>query len=253
MPLTTFAGGRLFGVRHGHDRPWVLALHGWQRSHGDFASVLESLDAVALDLPGFGAAPEPPAGWSPADYANWVAPVLDELAERPVVLGHSFGGRVAVHLAATHGARVGAVVLTGVPLVHAPGTRRRRPPIPFRVGRTLRRAHLVSDSAMEALRQRYGSADYRNARGVMRQVLVKAVGEDGGYGELLAAYPGPIELVWGADDTAAPVAGAETALGFCRQGRLCVVTGVDHFTPRHAVAELRAALERHRPESSPAK
>ena len=247
MPLTTFAGGRLFGVRHGHDRPWVLALHGWQRSHRDFAPVLEGLDAIAVDLPGFGAAPEPPKPWSTAEYAEWVAPVLDELAERPVVLGHSFGGRVAVHLAAACAPRVGAQVLSGVPLVRPPGVGPRPTPVPFRVGRALHRAHLVGDRRMEALRRRYGSEDYRAVQGVMRQVLVKAVAEDGGYGERLSAYPGPIELVWGAEDTVAPVAGAQAAVARCRQGRLCVVAGADHFTPRHAVAELRAAIERHRP------
>jgi len=247
MPLTTFAGSRLFGVRHGHDRPWVLALHGWRRSHRDFAAVLDGFDAIALDLPGFGVAAPPAAGWSTAEYAEWVAPVLDEMVERPVVLGHSFGGRVAVHLGAARGDRVGAQVLTGVPLVAPLGTSRKRGPRAVRVGRALHRAHLVSDTRMDALRQRYGSADYRAATGVMREVLVKAVGEDGAYGDLVASYGGPIELVWGENDTVTPVAMAEEAVTRCRDGRLEVVAGADHLTPAHATAELRAALARHRP------
>ena len=63
--------------------------------------MLEGLDAIALDLPGFGVAQEPPAAWSTAEYASFVNPVLDDMAGGPVVvLGHSFGARVAVHLAA---------------------------------------------------------------------------------------------------------------------------------------------------------
>jgi pimeloyl-ACP methyl ester carboxylesterase len=152
VPLTSFAGGTLFGVRHGQGRPWVLALHGWQRSHRDFDTVLDGFDAIALDLPGFGATPAPPAAWSTAEYAAAMVPVLDEMAETVVVLGHSFGGRVSVHLAAAHPDRIGAQVLTGVPLTRTPEPRRRAP-WPFLAGRALHRAHLVSDRRMERIRR----------------------------------------------------------------------------------------------------
>jgi len=90
------------GHRHGHSRrarPPRLA-----RSHKDFDATLApadgaTLDAVALDLPGFGATPAPPEVWGAAEYAAFVAGVLDEMAAPVVVLGHSFGGKVAVALA----------------------------------------------------------------------------------------------------------------------------------------------------------
>ena len=40
------------------------------------------------------------------EYAAAVGLILDEMAAQVVVLGHSFGGRVAVHLAATRPATV---------------------------------------------------------------------------------------------------------------------------------------------------
>ena len=109
--LKAFAGGNLFGATTGSGRPWVLALHGWRRTHVDFDAVVggpDPLDAVALDLPGFGVSPEPPEGWGAEDYASFVSAVLDEMVDRVVVIGHSFGGRVAVHLAANHPDRVGS-------------------------------------------------------------------------------------------------------------------------------------------------
>jgi pimeloyl-ACP methyl ester carboxylesterase len=144
MALSTFAGGRLWGARYGTGGPWVLALHGWGRDHHDFDEVLNGLDAVALDLPGYGVAPEPPEPWSTLEYADWVAPVLDELGSGPVVLaGHSFGGRVAVHLAAEaeratgRQGRIGALVLTGAPLAPPPGKRLSRPSLAYRAGERL--------------------------------------------------------------------------------------------------------------------
>src|SRR3954468_21028806 len=75
--LTAYDNGRLFGERAGTASPWILALHGWQRTHRDFARVLESLDALAVDLPGFGASPPPPEAWGGADYAAALLPILD--------------------------------------------------------------------------------------------------------------------------------------------------------------------------------
>ena len=245
--LKTFAGGRLFGECYGQGAAWVLALHGWMRSHRDFDEVLEGVEAIAVDLPGFGAAPAPPEGWSTAEYADWVAPVLDELAPRPVVLGHSFGGRVAAQLAARHPDRIGALVLSGVPHLVADGRPGQKPPPGFRLGKALYRRGLIGQDRMEAMRRRYGSADYRAAEGVMRDVLVKAVNET--YGQQLSAYPGPIDLVWGQDDDQAPLAEAAAAVEECADGRLVTLPGVGHLTPRQAPAALRAAILRHRPAS----
>ena len=247
--LSAFADGRLFGSVHGSGAPGapsVLALHGWGRSGADFDAVLQGLDAVALDLPGFGATPPPSEAWGAAGYAMAIAPVLDELATPVVVVGHSFGGRVAVHLADARPERIAALVLTGVPLVKPPGavTSASRPAAVYRVARALHRRGLFPDARMEALRRRHGSPDYRAATGVMRDVLVRVVNET--YEEQLARLACPVELVWGDDDPEVPVAVAEAALAFLSAGLgiLTVVPGAGHFTPRTAPVELRAAVTR---------
>ncbi|MEO7836991.1 MAG: alpha/beta hydrolase [Acidimicrobiales bacterium] len=244
--LSAFASGRLFGAVHGSDAPSVLALHGWARTGSDFDATLQGLDAVALDLPGFGATPAPPAPWGAAGYAEAVAAILDELAPPVVVVGHSFGGRVAVHLAAAEPDRVAALVLTGVPLVRVAkaGSKPRRPAITYRTARELHRRGLLSDARMEALRRRHGSPDYRATSGVMRDVLVRVVNET--YEVQLARITCPVELVWGDDDPEVPLAVAEAAAALLTDAAvtLTVVRGAGHFTPRTAAAELRAAVSR---------
>jgi pimeloyl-ACP methyl ester carboxylesterase len=275
--LKSFDGGRLFGASYGGDgTPWLLALHGWARTHQDWRAVLGARDAgtvpqgsspatrpsrigdpsvdesggldamasVALDLPGFGATPPPPEAWGSAEYAAAVAPVLAELEVPTVVVGHSFGGRVAVHLAAAQPGLVKALVLTGVPLVRqAAGSR--RPPLRYRVGRALYGRGLVGEDRMETLRQRYGSPDYRAATGVMRQVLVRTVNET--YDDQLRALRCPVELVWGDDDTEVPVSVAETAARLLARPNLTVCRGAGHLVPLTAPDALRQAIERHRP------
>lgn len=242
--LRSFAGGRLMGETFGTGTPTVLALHGWSRSRQDFSAALapagaEPLDAIALDLPGFGATPAPPEAWGSGEYAELVARVLAEMATPVVVLGHSFGGRVAVELAAARPDDVAALVLTGVPLLRPDGGGRRTP-LAFQAGRLLDRAGLISEARMEALRQRYGSTDYRAAVGVMRQVLVRVVNER--YDDALSAIRCPITLLWGDDDSVAPVEMARVVAGKLDDARLIVLPGAGHLTPLSVPAALHDAL-----------
>jgi pimeloyl-ACP methyl ester carboxylesterase len=184
--------------------------------------------------------------WGSADYAKALVPVLEEIGRPIVVLGHSFGGRVAVHLAAQQPDAVVALVLTGVPLFRTGEAR--QPPLGFRLARALHRRGLFSDARMEALRQQHGSADYRAATGVMRDVFVKVVNES--YDEQLRALSQPVELIWGDDDTEAPLAVAERAAGVLSDARLTVARGAGHLTPLTAPDALRQALIQHRPAQS---
>jgi pimeloyl-ACP methyl ester carboxylesterase len=245
VALKTFCDGRVFGERAGV-APRVLALHGWARDHRDWTSALSGVDAILLDLPGFGASPPPPEAWGSLEYATALEPVLDELVAPAVVVGHSFGGRIALHLAALAPDKVSALVVSGVPL----GPRRAgsRPRLGFRVVKGLHRAGVLGDERMESARQRYGSEDYRRAEGVMRSVLVRTVAED--YGEVLGRITCPVELVWGVADTAAPIAGARAAATVLRRANLTELDG-DHFACFTHRDELMAAVERALAASAP--
>jgi pimeloyl-ACP methyl ester carboxylesterase len=116
---------------------------------------------------------------------------------------------VAVCLAAQRPELVSGLVLAGVPLLRRTAQAAAQPALGFRFARALHRWNLLSDARMEALRQRYGSADYAAAQGMMRLVLVRSVGES--YDDELARLECPVALVWGALDTAAPVEVAQRA------------------------------------------
>jgi pimeloyl-ACP methyl ester carboxylesterase len=236
MPLEVIAG--CFGERFGPAAP-VLALHGWGRSRHDWARVLAATGGLALDLPGFGAAPPPAVPMGAAGYAGAVEPVLDALGGPVVVAGHSFGGRVAVHLAARRPEAVAGLVLAGVPLVRLPGARARVAP-GYRAVRLARRLRLVPETALERARRRHGSADYRAATGVMRAVLVRVVGES--YEEQLAVLACPVHLVWGAADRVIPPVVAERARDLLAAGMLTLLPGVGHDVPAEAPEALAAAI-----------
>ena len=231
----------MFGERVGAEPPWVLALHGWGRTHRDWSAVLDGLDAIALDLPGFGSTPPPDEPWGLQDYARAVAPVLDEMSKPVVIVGHSFGGSIAVHLAASAGPdKVRAVVATGSPLVRDRGPRT-RVPLGFRVARWLNSRGLFPDSKMEELRNARGSADYRAASGVMRDTLVRVVNEDAS--EVLPGLPMPLHLVWGENDADVPVVTAAAAQALTPEASLIRLPGVGHDTPAEAPDAIRKVLD----------
>ena len=242
MALKAYGDGSLFGETSGEGPPQVLALHGWARRGSDFAASLQGFSFIALDLPGFGATPAPSAAMGAAGYARAIEPVLIEFSDRVVLVGHSFGGRVAVHLAATRPDRVKGLILTGVPLLRREGGRK-VPPV-FRMARWAARLGLIRASTIERLRRRYGSPDYRAAEGVMRQILVTTVNES--YEEQLAQLALPVELLWGADDTEVPVAVAERAAVLLSAAgsevKLVIEPGVGHLLPVAAPAALHRAV-----------
>jgi len=209
-PLRAFAEGSLFGRINSEDPPVVLALHGWARTHSDFDAVLGGIPSVSLDLPGFGASLEPPVVWGADDYADAVVPVLRTFAKPPLVVGHSFGGRVAASLAARYPDLIDGLLLISVPLLRPPDRVAVKVPRAYRILRRLHAARLMSDERLERARRRYGSADYRAAEGLMRDILVKVVNET--YEHHLKMLDGRVRLLWGADDNAVPVSIARASL-----------------------------------------
>lgn len=240
MALRAFLNGAVFAEVHGSGPPEVLALHGWGRRGSDFAPALEGLDAVAPDLPGFGVSPAPDRVIGAEGYADLISDMLDVFERPPVVMGHSFGGRVAVCLAANHPERVGPLVLSGVPLVRLASPR--RPSQAFRLARMLNRVGLLGDVTMERMRRRRGSADYRASTGMMRDILVKVVNES--YEKLLPSIASPVHLLWGEDDRDVPVAVAEASLPLLAHATLETLPGVGHMVPLEAPGSVRAAIGR---------
>lgn len=225
------------------DDTLIVALHGWGRDRHDLEAVTASSRSLLIDLPGHGASPAPDHAWGARDYARCLADALDDHgSDRVVVVGHSFGGRVGVCLAAQRPDLVSALAISGTPLLRSETSR--RPVFAMRVAKRARAMRLISEERLDTVRYRYGSADYRAANGVMRQILVRVVNED--YRDELAAISAPMTMIWGVTDTAAPIATARAATQFISHLVDFVELPGGHFAICEHPSDAIAAIERLR-------
>jgi pimeloyl-ACP methyl ester carboxylesterase len=245
--LARIGGLDTYYTLQGAGRPVVL-LHGWGTSSqsllGVAATLAEGFHVLAVDLPGFGWSDPPPVAWGSAEYAAHVEGLLDETAVGPAaVLGHSFGGRVAIRLAASRPERVTRLVL-----VASAGIRRARRPRDYvRLGVTkllngclrLPLAGRLARPAAARWRERVGSRDYK-AAGRMRPTLVRLVNED--LAPLLPRVEAPTLLLWGDRDEEVGKAAVLTMAGMIRGARLRVFQGAGHFPFQDQPAEFGRAL-----------
>ena len=244
--LRAYGDGNLFGELYGEGPIRVVFLHGWARQGQDFATVATALAergiaSVALDFPGFGSSPLPSTAGGARHYSDLIVDALRAMSDQPLVLvGHSFGGRVATVVAARHPELVRALVMTGAPLVRK--TSSRKAPLGYRVAKWLNVKGLVSDERMEVAKKKHGSADYRNADGIMRDILVATVNES--YEEELSKVAAPVWLVWGSDDRDVPVSVANEAMTHLGgASTLRVIEGVGHLLPVSSPTSLLSAIE----------
>jgi pimeloyl-ACP methyl ester carboxylesterase len=226
------------------DAPLLIWAHGWDHTHRNLLPLARAASrrarSILLDLPGFGISSLPPGPWGTEDYADAAADwLVQRPAERRVWIGHSFGARVGLQLAARHPGLV-----HGLFLIAAAGLPRNRP-LPERIRFAARRwafrtARLLTPEGprRDALRARFGSADYARA-GSLRPILVKAVNED--LTEVARAVRVPAVLVYGDRDTETPPEIGERLNKLMPQSRLIVLRGFDHWNiltdGRHQIAQ----------------
>ena len=222
-------GGVTANYRMRGEGECLLLLHGWGVDSRVFDGLMNEFSAsykvVAPDLPGFGTSGDPTGVWGVDEYAAWVLKFMDALhIDRATVLGHSFGGRLAIRIAsdpATAG-RIDRLILTG-----SAGLRRKRPLKGRLRGWMFRTLSRLFPNLREKFARRFASRDYLAASPLLRQCLVKVVNED------LAPRLPRIEqqtlLVWGGNDTETPVADGYTMKELIPGSRLEVLDGAGHF------------------------
>ena len=116
MPYADLADLRLYYERAGSGAGEFLFIPGWCCDHTAFRPQFDhfarTASVTALDLRGCGQSDAPEDGYGIPDFADDVAQLCNAVGiEKPVVVGHSLGGMIAVELGARYPALPSALVL----------------------------------------------------------------------------------------------------------------------------------------------
>ena len=239
MELTA-KGVRVHYEQMGERGKNVLLLHGWGCSIQHFQPIAQDLSkdyrVTVIDFPAHGASGRPPEPWGVPEFAACTKDLIEQLGIAPCdIIAHSFGGRVALWLAANEPQLVSRLVLTG-------GAGLRKEPTPEQKKRSeeykkkkekllnLTKLPLVGGMAqksLKALQDKYSSPDYKALDDEMKKTFVKGINQD--LTPLLPQIQASALLIWGENDTETPLWMGQKMEQDIPDAGLVIFENDDHF------------------------
>ena len=203
----------------------VVLLHGWGQNIAMMKPIGDRLQKnhriTILDFPGFGESEEPKTALTVYDYCEILEELLKKLkVKKPVIMGHSFGGRIAIIYASRN--EVEKVVLFGSPCIR----KEVKPSLKLRMLKSLKK--IPGINKLEGFAKNHmGSRDYKNASEIMKKILVNVVNED--LSECAKKINVPTLLIWGDRDTEAPVEDAKELEKIIPDAGLIILANSTHY------------------------
>ena len=200
----------------------MVFLHGYLSSKEAFTAQTEYFSkyfrVTALDFLGFGQSPPLSSAFSVSDYAEWTQAVLQNLGvEKPHMIAHSFGCRVAVKMASL-GANFDKIVLTGpAGIIEKRG---------FSYAWKVKSYRIVKKFAPKFAEKRFGSAEYRTLSPIMKESYKKIVNED--LRSDARKIVNPTLIIEGENDRTTPLSQAKIYVDCLQNGQLKTMSG-GHF------------------------
>lgn len=201
----------------------IVLLHGW----GQNIQMMEPLGnylkenhrITIVDLPGFGLSAEPNIVWTLNDYVD----MLNELflllnIKKPILIGHSFGGRLSIIYASKYDAN--KVILLASPCVRHNFENKK-----IKVYKKIKKIPILK-SLLNKVKKYFGSSDYKNATPMMRDILVKVINED--LSDYAKNIKVPCLLIWGDNDTAVTTSEARELDNLLNDSKLIILKGTHY-------------------------
>lgn len=212
----------------------VLLLHGWGCSLEIWKTLQNQLEkkfkVTSIDFPGFGKSDEPKEVWGVEEYTRCTEQLIEKLGlKNPVLIGHSFGGRVSI-LLSSRNEYVKKVILTDSAGVKPQNTK-------ISVSRIFSKMKKIStkivgekitEKIVRPFANTLASEDYKNASGIMKEILKKVIDED-----LQAEMPkikASTLLIWGEKDTATPLSDARIMEKLIPDAGVVVFQNCTHYS-----------------------
>lgn len=225
----------------------VLLLHGWggsiQTMMPIFNILKEKFRVVALDLPGFGNSDIPKEPWNSYDYAECINKFIEKLNLNEIILfGHSHGGRISIVLASKYNFVKNLILIDSAGIIPK---RKAKYYIKVYWFKMLKKIYLTfplknKQEKLDKFYKKFGSRDYRDAEGVMRQTMVKVINDN--LLRLLSDIKAPTLLIWGENDEDTPLYMGEMMEKEIPDSGLVILKGAGHYSYIDNYEQFRAII-----------
>jgi len=191
----------------------LLILHGWDGSSNSWREVQkilskEGLKVIVPDLPGFGKSISPPKSWGVGDYSEFILNFINKIGlEKVNLMGHSFGGRIAIKFSVLYPEKVKRLILCASAGIKHPLSLSQTIILKISlIGNFLFSQKLLrrfKDIAQNFFYTLLRHKDYAKAKGVVKETLKKVLEED--LKPELCQIKAKTLLIWGERDRAVPL------------------------------------------------
>ena len=211
------------------NQPTILLLHGWGGNLNSFRYLEKSLisqdfSVLTIDFPGFGGSDMPPETFTIQDYYKIISELLNaEKLSKVNVIGHSFGGRVAIMLAGLEPDKVNKLVL-----VDSAGIKPKFSIVKkFKILKYKILKNLKQKGFIKRELDNYGSDDYKAMPQTLKPVFNNIVNTD--LSDIAKSIIAPTLLIWGTADKDTPIYMAKKLNKFIKDSAIIKFEKCGHF------------------------
>ena len=209
----------------------IILLHGWGTNYHTFLKLTNEIKnkytVFLIDLPGFGLSDEPTKIYNLDNYVEFLKTFIEELQiENPIILGHSFGGRIAIKYAAEYSNISKLILVDSAGIKHRLSLKQKLNIIKYKLLKKYYRFTKKINKYNELVKTN-GSTDYVNSTDVMKGILSKVVRED--LKKELKKIKVETLIIWGKDDSVTPYKDALVMNKLIKNSGLVTIENAGHF------------------------
>lgn len=225
----------IYYEKYGQGKTNIIILPGWGETRSTFNNLIDILKefytVYIIDYPGFGNSKFPNRDLDIYDYANLIKDFIRVNGiENPVLIGHSFGGRISIILTGCYKIPIKKMIL-----IDSAGIKRRKKiKVKIRqliykflkkIGKLLPKRK--KDKYLDKLINIFGSSDFKNLDPNIRKTFIKVINED--LTKYLKLINTSTLLIWGANDPDTPLDDGKLMNSKIEDSGLIIVPNAGHF------------------------
>lgn len=231
----TYEDITIYYEKHGNKKKNIIILPGWGETRSTFSYMIDFLKnyftVYILDYPGFGNSPFPDKDLTIYDYSNLIYEwIQDSNISDPILIGHSFGGRIITTLIGYYHYSFSNIIL-----MNSAGIKPKRTLTGICRTYTYKMLKKISTILPKKYRTRFqdylfskfASRDYKDLDPNMMKTFRNVVNED--LKPYLKYITSKTLLIWGSQDDSTPMKDGYTMNKYIKNSELIILEGANHF------------------------